>query len=103
MGLFHQGPLLQLPRSSISKPVPASRKAGQKEDTRVAHLRKPLSGSSNLTVALILRVKSNPMSFREPKGKMELQDLLGPPDHLGPEALLVTLGKTAPEELKAQR
>lgn len=34
---------------------------------------------------------------------MELQDLLGPPDHLGPEALLVTLGKTAPEELKAQR
>lgn len=33
---------------------------------------------------------------------MELQDHLGPPDHLGPGVLLVTLGKMAPEELKAQ-
>lgn len=43
------------------------------------------------------------MSFREPKGKMELQDHLGPLDHLGPGVLLETLGKMAPEELKAQR
>jgi hypothetical protein len=42
-------------------------------------------------------------SFRETKGKMELQDLQGPLGHLGPGALLVTLGKMAPEELKAQR
>lgn len=43
------------------------------------------------------------MSFREPKGKMELRDHLGLLDHLGPGALLVTLGKMAPEERKAQR
>lgn len=49
------------------------------------------------------RVHQETSARGEPKGKMELQDLLGPPDHLGPEALLVTLGKTAPEELKAQR
>lgn len=43
------------------------------------------------------------MPFREPKGKMELQDHLGLLGHLGPGALLVTLGKMVPEELKAQR
>lgn len=36
------------------------------------------------------------------KGKMELLGLLDPPDHLGPEALLATLGKMAPGDLKAQ-
>lgn len=43
------------------------------------------------------------MAHGEPKGKMELQDHLGLLGHLGPGALLVTLGKMAPEELKAQR
>lgn len=43
------------------------------------------------------------MSFREPKGKTELQDHLVPLDHPAPGALLVTLGKMAPEELRAQR
>lgn len=43
------------------------------------------------------------LALGEPKGKMELQDHLGLLDHLGPGALLVTLGKMVPEELKAQR
>lgn len=42
------------------------------------------------------------MARGEPKGKMELQDHLGLLDHLGPGALLVTLEKMAPKELKAQ-
>lgn len=50
-----------------------------------------------------MRVRSNHVSFREPKGKMELRDHRGLLDHLGPGALLVTLGKMAPEERKAQR
>lgn len=69
----------------------------------LAHLRKSFWKLEPLTVTLVLCVKSNHMSFREPKGKMELQDHLGPLDHLAPEVLLVTLGKMAPEELKAQR
>lgn len=43
------------------------------------------------------------MARGEPKGKMELQDHRGLLDHPGPGALLVTLGKMAPEERKAQR
>lgn len=52
-----------------------------------------------LTLTLTRRVRSNHVSFREPKGKMELQDHPGLLDHLGPGALLVTLEKMAPEEL----
>lgn len=49
------------------------------------------------------RVPQETSARGEPKGKMELQDHLGPLDHLEPGALLVTLGRMAPEELKAQR
>lgn len=49
------------------------------------------------------RVHQETLALGEPKGKMELQDHLVPLDHLAPGALLVTLGKMAPEELRAQR
>lgn len=42
------------------------------------------------------------LALGEPKGRTELQDHPGLLDYLGPGALLVTLGKMAPEERKAQ-
>lgn len=82
--------------------MPSSR-AGKKESTGLVYLRKPFWKLKVLIVTFALSLKSNHMSFREPKGRMELQDHLGPLDHLGPGVLLETLGKMAPEELKAQR
>ncbi|KAK2118464.1 hypothetical protein P7K49_005351 [Saguinus oedipus] len=52
---------------------------------------------------LPLRVLPSPISSRETKDKMELLGPQGPLDLLGPGALLVTLGKMAPGEHKAQR
>lgn len=46
---------------------------------------------------------SDPISFRETKGKMEWLGLQDPLDPLGPGALLATLGKMAPGEHQAQR
>lgn len=85
--------------------MPAST-VGGKEGTGIAHLSSSLEAPNphlTLTLTLTLRVRSTHVSFREPKGKMELQDHRGLLDHLGPGALLVTLGKMAPEERKAQR
>lgn len=68
------------------------------EEARLWKLEPP-----SLTLTLTLGIRSNHLSFREPKGRMELQDHPGLLDHLGPGALLVTLEKMAPEECKAQR
>ena len=43
-----------------------------------------------------------PISFREIQGTLELLGLQGPPDPLGPGALLATPGKMAPGEHQAQ-
>lgn len=104
LGLSHRGPLLPEPSVNHSSPFVPAPIAGGKEDTGDAHLRSPsLEEPPPLTLTLTLGVRSNHVSFREPKGRMELQDHPGLLDHLGPGALPVTLGKMAPEERKAQR
>lgn len=52
---------------------------------------------------LTLGLTPDPVFCRESKGRMELQGLQGPLDLLGPGALPVTLEKTAPGALRAQR